>query len=784
MAEEEIVILEEDISDSHEVISVLEDETTIDDGASLAKEKAEPKRGEPKKRRRNIIIGSLAGLIFTLLVGGGIWIATLPKDDPIPRPIDPEELAQELQRKTPQSPFEPSRLDTMLQKANLLYEQGNKLEALKIYEDIAVFNEALSQYNIGVAQMKEKDFASALESFKNAIANRENRAISALNAAVSALELDNQPLFKYYLDLAQAYLPEESNSPLYSYYVGLIHYYNNQYIESLSAFSHPSSEHYGERQAYIASKVLAYLDSNYQAIDNLTRHRGLQNSLTMGLLHARIGEYNIAKGHLLKARENAEFEERALLALALVEAKLGNLMSTSSLLLEALEKYPQSATYRYPLHVSLKPSLFDVSQAQNDFKGGNFFNKQMRYDMLFYFAPYQIFNARQNIDTIRKGSLSINLESPSEGIDTLRAGSAVSKVNALISQGIRAALSHEVATANRLFQEALNSYPQHSILHYNLGLTYAQLGNYTLANKHFTTSYRLNPRNYLGGAFALMSGDLLGLPMENFIKDIKETLESDDELEENNPHIALIHLVENNIVSTVRWMEHEKEPTPFYLMFDTIIARLSNNANAYVKYAQTLQDSLENDLVANILGFHATYGDNDIKDYARAIQIEFRKLDVDMNAFYYGPKVVKEQYVKLLQIGGLLYHERENLMQKVLTESQNLPEMMATLAYISLYTNHFEQAYTLYNQLIDEHKMQDSRTIFLGAVASIGSNHPENAIALLELSKLIDGNNIESRYALGLLYLEVKNFKGATIQFENIGDSGFTSEYFSFRIGD
>lgn len=331
---------------------------------------------------------------------------------------------------------------------------------------------------------------------------------------------------------------------------------------------------------------------------------------------------------------------------------------------------------------------------------------------------------------------------------------------------------------------AVKTYPQHSVLHYNLGLTYAQLGNYTLANKHFTTSYRLNPRNYLGGAFALMSGDLLNNPMENFIKDIKETLEGDDTLEENNPYIALIHLVENNIVSTVRWMEHEKEPTPFNLIFDTIIARLSNNPNAYIQHAQALQESLKEDLVANILGFHATYGENHIKDYARAIQIEFRKLNVDMNAFYYGPKVVKEQYVKLLQIGGLLYHERENLMKKVLTETRNLPQMMATLAYISLYTNHFEQAYTLYNQLIDEHEMQDSRTIFLGAVASIGANHPENAIALLELSKLIDGNNIESRYALGLLYLEVKNYKGATIQFNNIGDSGFTSKYFSFKIGD
>jgi tetratricopeptide (TPR) repeat protein len=781
MAEEEIVILEDDdSSDSNEIINILDDESSSNE--SDQEQTTAKKFIDPKKKRRFIIIGSLIAVILFLLIGGGFWIANLSEDDPEPIPIDTEELAKKLQQKTPQTPFEPSKLDSMLQKANLLYEQGNKLEALKIYEDIALFNEALSQYNMGVAQMKEQNYEAALSSFKNAIANQENRTVSAINAAVCALELDNKPLFKYYLDLAEAYLPEESNSPLYSYYVGLIHFYNNQYIESLSALSHPSSKYYEQRQSYLASKILAYLDANHQAIDKLNHYKSPLNPLSAGLLYARIAEYDLAKKQLTKAREFGELEERALLALALVEAKTGNLQTSSDLLNEAVEKYPQTAKSRYSLEVSLKPSLFDIAQAQKDFKEGNFFDKEKRYDLLFYFAPYQVFNAQQNIDIIRKGSISVDHESPAKGIDTLRASSAMSRVNAIISEGIKAALTHDVSKANKLFLEGVKTYPQHSVLHYNLALTYAQLGNYTLANKHFTTGYRLNPRNYLSGIFALMSGDLIHKKMDRFIKDIKETLESDELLDKNNLYMALIHLVENNIVSAVRWMETKKEPTPLHLIFDTIIARLSNSHNAYIKNAQALQAKLKRDLVANILGFHATYGENDIKTYAKAIQIEFRKLDVDMNAFYYGPKVVKEQYIKLLQIGGLLHHERENLIKKVSVENKNLPELMATLAYISLYTNHFEQAYTLYNQLIDEHEMQDSRTIFLGAVASIGAHHPENAIALLELSKLIDGNNIESRYALGLLYLEVKNYEGATIQFKQIGDSGFISKYFSFKI--
>jgi hypothetical protein len=70
----------------------------------------------------------------------------------------------------------------------------------------------------------------------------------------------------------------------------------------------------------------------------------------------------------------------------------------------------------------------------------------------------------------------------------------------------------------------------------------------------------------------------------------------------------------------------------------------------------------------------------------------------------------------------------------------------------------------------------------LGGVASIGANHHANSIALLELAKLKNPNNMESRYALGLLYLEFKNNQGAGIQFQNIGNSGFISQYFDFKI--
>ncbi|MBW6489481.1 MAG: hypothetical protein K0A91_10575, partial [Sulfurimonas sp.] len=92
------------------------------------------------------------------------------------------------------------------------------------------------------------------------------------------------------------------------------------------------------------------------------------------------------------------------------------------------------------------------------------------------------------------------------------------------------------------------------------------------------------------------------------------------------------------------------------------------------------------------------------------------------------------------------------------------------------------ESYMLYNNLIDNLKVRDSQTLFLGAVASTAAEHHENAIALLELSKMKNPDFLESRYALGLLYLEAKNNKGAVIQLSRVTKNNFNSEYFNFVI--
>ena len=133
-------------------------------------------------------------------------------------------------------------------------------------------------------------------------------------------------------------------------------------------------------------------------------------------------------------------------------------------------------------------------------------------------------------------------------------------------------------------------------------------------------------------------------------------------------------------------------------------------------------------------------------------------------------------------ITGKLYYLQKQLEEKLETTTQNTQEIMSALAMVYLFDKNFEHSYTLYNSLIDEIKVRDPFTLFLGAVASTAAGHNGNAIALLELANLKNADLIESRFALGLLYLEIKNNEAATIQFAHINAESFISEYFDFDI--
>jgi len=187
--------------------------------------------------------------------------------------------------------------------------------------------------------------------------------------------------------------------------------------------------------------------------------------------------------------------------------------------------------------------------------------------------------------------------------------------------------------------------------------------------------------------------------------------------------------------------------------------------------------------LAHLIYIEANFSDLDPKRFANQIIKYFYKNDINIQDFYYGSYITQDLYIYFHQLMGKLYPLKEKLQKKLQKEIHNPIGIIRALALTSLYGKHFEESYSLFNTLIDKYKQRDSEMLFLAAVASMSADHKANAIALLELSKLKNNRNKESRYGLALLYMEVKNYSAANIQLSRIkNDSRFRSKFFDFSV--
>ncbi|MDD4854799.1 MAG: tetratricopeptide repeat protein [Sulfuricurvum sp.] len=761
--QEEIIIIEESDAAGVETTEAKDDEST------------EAKPPFPKKK---ILI--IAGAVGTLLLIGGVTFAFLfhsgeegvaPKKEPLISSKNPEEPK-----------IEPSELENMIERANYMYANGNQTEALKLFEKIALYSESISQYNLGVVRLKEKEYSAALQNFKHSIAMSENRCVSALNAAVCCLHLEQKENFDYYIDLAHAYLNTESSSPMYSYYYALINYYRGNYFEALSALNHPTTSEYQITQ----NKLKAAIDTLYGnyggAIETLENPLQEADSFSLGLLYANNGNLPRAREYFNNAIIQNKKPIQESLSLVFVDLKMGQHQEAGAILKRVSDTYPNDVYTPYPLKVFLKPTLFNAESAQKAYRTINAKVHPQTYPKIFAFAPYKIFNANQTISYIRKGNANIYIDDIDSAKEYLEKSSHASDVDYGIALAIDKALHFRLRDANAQLQHLLLTHPQHSILHYNLALTYAQLGDYTKAYDHFLRSYHLDANNYLSGIFAIMTSEMISKPNPKLVSILKENLTQEPGNEEFDLYRTLVSISENNYPASSRWLDNHYKERPLYLVMKIIIAQ---ELGMEVQ-AQTASEKLiciqPNDTLPPLLYIDTHFNNEAPKAYARLALNYLKNQKSNYEDLFFGPQIVRDKAIAMAAITGRLEPLIQKLEIKLQTTTENRANLTSALALAYFYHQDFEKSYSLYNEAVDSYKLTDERTLFMAASASIGAEHYQNAIALLELSKMTNPNYLENRYALGLLYMQVQNNPAAIIQFTKMGNSGFTSNTFDFKI--
>jgi len=768
------------MAESPEEIIIIEDSDAVLD-AQGSESSGVTVDDEEAKKKKLILFGGIAIIVVLLIAVTAVLLVLKSKKEHKANNKTITYIDQQIDKE--QKPkIEPSKLENMIAKANYLYESGSKNKALSLYEQIATYSEAISDYNLGVAQLKEGQYELARSTFEKAIANREKICVSAINAAVCSLHLNDEENFHYYIDLAYAYLPYEIDSPLYSYYHTLINYYNQNYFAALNTLKNSTANEYKIVQNHLSAKINALYNNNYDALDALERNDDEKDEFSLALLYARIGDFALASTHLDNVIAKEKYPLKAPLALGLIDLKAGHIAKAAKEIKSVTAKFPKKVYEPYPINVKLKDSLFDPIKAQRHYRKEIVDSKDVLFQKIFYFSPYKVFNANQTISYIRKGNANIYIDNVESAKKYLSKSSASSSVNAGIAKAIKKALSFKIREANEALQKLVKIQPKHSTLQYNLALTYAQLGDMKKANEHFLRSYYLDAKNYISGIYAVMTAQLIDKDYYKLKSILKDALSQEEDSDEIERYKTLLYIAEGDYLSAIEWLDTEHKQRPLYLIMDVIIASKLKKYDYAQNAATKLLAMQSSDILPNIIYMDTHFAKLSEEDYAKEVLKYLKSKDFHYADLYYGPFITRYLYIQENLLTGRLYFLQTQLEKELVATTQDSRDMEAALALVYLYNKEFEKSYTLYNHLIDELKVRDAHTLYLGAVASTAAQHHANAIALLELSKIKNPNFYESRYALALLYMEVENNDGAVIQLERIKKDGFESNYFEFNI--
>lgn len=150
----------------------LEEEMIIIEDSDAAYESAASKssvideESSSATKKKLILIGIGVGLVLTI----SLLFLIIQKQSKRPADSSMGYIDERLEKPI-SKPVEPSKIESMIAKADYLYSTGSKTEALTLYEKIAHYSEAVSAYNLGVAQLKDAQYKIALETFQKAIQN-------------------------------------------------------------------------------------------------------------------------------------------------------------------------------------------------------------------------------------------------------------------------------------------------------------------------------------------------------------------------------------------------------------------------------------------------------------------------------------------------------------------------------------------------------------------------------------------------------------------------------------
>ncbi|WP_104578267.1 tetratricopeptide repeat protein [Helicobacter felis] len=687
-------------------------------------------------------------------------------------------------------------INALITKADLLYHQGQRQEALKIFSDISQQSSSIANHNLGVIKMHEHDYTGALKAFNQAIASKQNVSINAINAMVASFYLNNMDLYTRYLRLTMQSLPEVANQPIYAYAYSLGLYYGGHYFETLSTLNHSNSVIFKPMRQRLASKIYLLFGDTQNALNSLGEVATPKDDKALGLLYARLGHYREALRHLERYIDHFPHDLSTYMAKELIYLKMGNFPQASGALSFLQQQAKNDANKlkilsdTYPIAPILNARFFDIDTVRRDFWTNNFRQSigLPIYRIFFYYAPFKLINVKKGLEAIQEGVFFVDTSGSKDfdgALKSIENGKNMSISDQYTIEALKEIGHSHLRSAMHQLKRALQVNPNNAVSHYNLGLVYAQLDDFNDASFHFRKSYHLDSHNILAGIFAVIAGRLNYEDMSVFLKNLTADFQAMDFSNKTdraflNSFIAYLNDASNDDLA---WLSDVKKPLKIYYALNVAYANKAHNKDRLIQSFKALKIMQPDNMLTNLFYQMMLKYRADIKQMLEAYALLTNK-SMNIEELVHGPLLARKMYIYLGFVTGLLNQQEQELTTRLsVTRDEDLStDLMRMLGLLSIFQKKYEKAVGIFTFLIDKRKETSAEPLLLASLAYIALKRYGDAALLLEFAKTKLPGNYDVRYGLGLLYQRMGNFEASLNHFGAIKDSDFQSIYLDFAI--
>ena len=615
-------------------------------------------------------------------------------------------------------------------KAVLHFRKGEYKDALRLFERTSKIFEAPSLLNMGIIYYKQKDDEKAKELFNKIYSKKTN--------------LLNQP---YSFISSCYYLFEITKDD--KYMLDLVTIFQN---------SNKLSE-YNELITDIKDAILKELANRYLMIEDYENALGALNAMSYSLdlkkamILIKLNNFQKASVILKKVREeekNIEILNKVLWISAYSSLKQNNFEDAQEILdLINDRKKDFNVNTQMPLEIFFNKDLYTY---KDYYKKVIKFDEERMYDFIYYFAPFVFSDSKEIIYDSVKGFIYGKAQSV-ENLENMV------EYNTKFINLVKQDPIKRVNELKNIIKTDSKAY-----IYYNLGLSYAQINDFTNAYKNFEKAYKLSPGNKLYSVMYLITANKISADMPE-----KQRAILDKNIKDSGGLYSyfakeLYKLFVNsgyNVVETAQ----SYEKTVFYKAID-FLKKMNNNED--LSNHQLLEDYERDSFIYLLKLVQKNRSENEYKYASRVQDAVTLKYN---NNFLDSSLITSKYYIDILKAFGVFSRVDFNI------DGNNNPSYLLTKVYSDLYLGKPLNSIDTLKRLKDEFGYENRFTMYLSTASFLESLRPEEASIQISLIKAFYKDK-DTDFLTAIQLLQNMNISSAKQFLENKYDN----PYIDFRI--